>query len=157
MTSSLIKYSSLDPMPAWLLKSCSDLLAPAVARIFNSSLQLGVFPSCYSEAFIAPRLKKQSLPRTIPPVTVLSRTSQCYRSCLRESWAFNWWTISLLTTTCYQGISWRIGDFIQSRQRSWNTNLVEAMDGGHHALLGPLDLSAVFWYCGSWHPHGSPT
>ena len=40
------KYSSLDPMPTWLLKSCSDLLAPAVVRIFNSSLQPGVFPSC---------------------------------------------------------------------------------------------------------------
>src|SRR6218665_4097597 len=53
-------------MPTWLLKSCSDLLAPAIVRIINSSLQSGVFPSCYSEALIAPRLKKQSLLRDDP-------------------------------------------------------------------------------------------
>src|SRR6218665_1758152 len=60
------KYSSLDPMPTWLLKSCSDLLAPAVVRIFNSSLQSGVFPSCFSKVLIAPRVKKQSLPHDNP-------------------------------------------------------------------------------------------
>src|SRR6218665_2441899 len=74
------KYSSLDPMPTWLLKSCSDLLAPAVVRIFSSSLQSGVFPSCYNESLVAPRLKKQSLPRDDPssyrPISNLSTLSK---------------------------------------------------------------------------------
>src|SRR6218665_708855 len=76
------KYSSLDLMPTWLLKSCSDLLAPAVVRIFNSSLQSGVLPSCYSEALIAPKLKKQLLPRDDPssyrPISNLSTLSKLF-------------------------------------------------------------------------------
>jgi len=48
------KYSMLDPMPTWLLKSCSDLLVPCVAGFFNTFLSSGVLPANYKEAFVSP-------------------------------------------------------------------------------------------------------
>ena len=44
------KYSMLDPMPTWLLKSCVDLLAPFITVMFNSSLISRMFPTHYSRA-----------------------------------------------------------------------------------------------------------
>src|SRR6218665_1479861 len=56
------KYSTKDPMPTWLLKTCIDLLAPYIASLFNLSLSSGIVPTSYKDAYVIPRLKKPTLP-----------------------------------------------------------------------------------------------
>ena len=45
-----------DPMPAWLLKQCSDVLLPAITSFINSSLETG-----FKVSIIRPLLKKDGL------------------------------------------------------------------------------------------------
>jgi len=80
------KYSSMDPLPTWLLKSNIDLLAPYMACIFNISMKSGVVPSQFKEAFITPLLKKPTLDkddianyRPVSNLSVLSKTSSVVR------------------------------------------------------------------------------
>ena len=50
-----------DPMPAWLLKQCSDELLPAITSFINSSLETGFVPSDLKVSIIRPLLKKDGL------------------------------------------------------------------------------------------------
>ena len=52
------KTDSLDPIPASLLKSCSDALTPVITRIISHSLLTGSVPQCFKHALVTPLLKK---------------------------------------------------------------------------------------------------
>ena len=55
------KASSPDNLPAWLLKTYADILAPAITDVLNSSFLEGKVPSMWKMANIAPLRKA---PRT---------------------------------------------------------------------------------------------
>jgi len=59
--SSLNKTCQLDPVPTWLVKDMSGILAPFVALLFNRSLVTGCFPSDFKRAVVRPLLKKSRL------------------------------------------------------------------------------------------------
>ena len=48
----------LDPFPTSLLKDCLDVLIEPITSVINKSLQEGVFPVQFKNAFIRPLLKK---------------------------------------------------------------------------------------------------
>jgi Reverse transcriptase (RNA-dependent DNA polymerase) len=139
------KYSMKDPMPTWLLKSCIDLLAPYIATAFNLSLSSGIFPSGYKDAYVTPRLKKPTLPHSdlasYRPISNLSFLSKLLERVASVQLTEHLTSAGLLPPH-------------QSAYRKWHstetallkvvTDLTEAMDAGHHALLGLLDLSAAF-------------
>jgi len=52
------KSSPLDVLTCSLLKSCSEVFAPAFARLANLSMQTGKFPARYKRAQVLPLLKK---------------------------------------------------------------------------------------------------
>ena len=52
------KHCSLDPVPTWLVKCASDVLAPVLSEICNASLQSGDLPDTQKSALFFPRLKK---------------------------------------------------------------------------------------------------
>ena len=52
------KFCSLDPIPTFLLKSCSDVLSPIILHIVNSSTRTSEFPTDMKKAVIKPTLKK---------------------------------------------------------------------------------------------------
>ena len=52
------KFCSLDPIPTFLLKSCSDVLSPIILHIVNSSIRTAEFPADMKKAVIKPTLKK---------------------------------------------------------------------------------------------------
>ena len=54
------KFSSLDPIPTWLLKDCIDILAPIITHIINTSLQTSTFPKLLKHAIITPILKDRN-------------------------------------------------------------------------------------------------
>ena len=51
------KFCSMDPIPTFLLKKCSDVLAPVILHIMNSSIRTAVFPTELKKAIINPTLK----------------------------------------------------------------------------------------------------
>lgn len=48
------KQCSLDPIPTWLLKKCSTVLAPFLVHVFNKSLSTGEFPGPLKSAVVTP-------------------------------------------------------------------------------------------------------
>jgi hypothetical protein len=52
------KASGPDQIPTRLLKLCASDLAPAIARVFQTSLNSGTVPSDWKEALITPLFKK---------------------------------------------------------------------------------------------------
>ena len=54
------KFCSLDPIPTFLLKSCSDGLSPLILHIVNSSIRTAEFPAYMKKAVIKPTLKKEN-------------------------------------------------------------------------------------------------
>jgi ribosome biogenesis protein Nip4 len=59
--SSCHKSCSLDPLPASILKSCTDILLPVITRIVNTSLVTATMPTELKNAVLTPNLKKTSL------------------------------------------------------------------------------------------------
>ena len=53
--------SLLDPIPTKLIKQNSDIIAPAIAKIVNSSLDKGSFYTEWKTAVVTPLLKKRDL------------------------------------------------------------------------------------------------
>ena len=60
------KQCDSDPMPTWLLKKCSSILAPYITNIINIWLASGKFPKVWQHAIIFPHLKKVGLDETVP-------------------------------------------------------------------------------------------
>jgi hypothetical protein len=51
----------LDPVPTWIVKEFSSLLAPFITRLFNASLDSGSYPQSSKHAIGLPLLKKENL------------------------------------------------------------------------------------------------
>ena len=58
--------SPLDALPCSLLKSCSEVFTPAVARLANLSMQTRKFPARYARTQVPPMLKKARLDSSSP-------------------------------------------------------------------------------------------
>jgi len=76
------KCSAADPIPTYVMKRISEIIAPFVTELFNRSLVSGRFPAGFKEASITPVMKKSGLdPRTDPfPIC------RYCRSCWNELW-----------------------------------------------------------------------
>ena len=74
------KSSLLDVLPCSLLKSCSDVFAPVIAKLANLSMQTGKFPASYKQAQVMPLLKKAGLDSLSPgnyrPISNLTTVSK---------------------------------------------------------------------------------
>ena len=55
------KSCSLDPLPTWLLKNCTDVLLPTITKIMNFSLEKAFFPSDFKKSIVPPLIKKETL------------------------------------------------------------------------------------------------
>ena len=55
------KSCLLDPVPTWIVKEFSSLLAPFITRLFNASLDSGSYPQNFKHAIVLPLLKKENL------------------------------------------------------------------------------------------------
>ena len=74
------KSCSLDPIPTWLVKQCSDTLVPILTSIVNISLDTSDFSTELKKALILPLIKKLILDSEIlkyyRPVSNLSFLSK---------------------------------------------------------------------------------
>jgi len=55
------KQCQLAPAPTWLVKQCSDILAPVLSDMINSSFQQACFPEMYKTAVVKPLLNKPNM------------------------------------------------------------------------------------------------
>ena len=55
------KQCLLDPVPTWLVKRASDVLAPVFSKICTASLQSGDLPDTQKSALVFPHLKKPKM------------------------------------------------------------------------------------------------
>ena len=74
------KTSPLDVIPTSLLKNCTDIFVPIIARLANLSFKEGKFPSRFARAQVTPILKKDGLDPEIPsnyrPISNLNTISK---------------------------------------------------------------------------------
>ena len=81
------KNCSLDPVPTRIIKQYSDVLAPFIAFLINSSLRQGLFPSTQKNAIITTILKKSNLkhiPCNYRLISNLSFLSKLLELCVNE-------------------------------------------------------------------------
>ena len=72
------KASGPDQIPTRLLKLCASELAPAIVRVFQTSLDSGTVPSDWKEALITPLFKKgeRNVASNYRPVSLTSVVSK---------------------------------------------------------------------------------
>ena len=139
------KHCSLDPIPTWMLKKIVDVIAPAIARMCNASIDQYLLPAGQKCAMTHPLLKKS----TLDPADLNS-----YRSISNLNFASK--TVeriidSRLTSHAHKHSLFPTN---QSAYRSFHStetalvcihnDLIGAMDAGHVGALVLLDLWAAF-------------
>lgn len=76
-----VKSCVLDPIPASIMKECTDVLYPVITRIVNLSLEESVLPACLKDAVVSPLLNKSSLDHEVllnyKPISNLPFVSKC--------------------------------------------------------------------------------
>ena len=139
------KQCSLDPVPSWLVKRVSDVIAPVIAAICNASFQQASLPVYQKSAIVRPLLKKSTLDQNDPssyrPISNLSFISKIVEKAVDAR----------LTKHLDQHHLLPIHQSAYRRCHSTETAIVHmhdaiinAIDHGHIGALILLDMSAAF-------------
>ena len=139
------KFCPLDPVSFQLFKECLPHLLPYVKHIINSSLEEGVFPTCFKQALVNPKIKAQTLDndekKNFRPLSNLSFLSKALERCVQNQ---------LLN---YLNSNNMFNDF-QSAYRKFHScetaitkitnDLLLSIDNNQCSILLFLDLSSAF-------------
>jgi len=109
------KQSWLDPLPMWLLKSCSDVLSPFLCTLCYTSLRTGVVPALFKTAIVTPLIKKPHMDPNTLHITGRSQIYPSFPSSLNvlSAPSFNHMSISIL---CFHPTNQRTGAVILLKQ-----------------------------------------
>ena len=143
--SSASKSCSLDPIPTWLVKECTDILTPIITQIINKSVSTGMFPDELKQALVSPLIKKPSMDpevlKSYRPVSNLSFISKLIEK-------------HVLSHLQDYSITHNLSDPYQSAYTKFHStetallkiqsDLLMAVDKKGAAVLVLLDLSAAF-------------
>ena len=139
------KSSLMDCLPAFLMKTTVDVMAPALARLANLSFLTGVFPPRYKLRHVAPLLKKPGLCSTDPanyrPVTNLATFSK-----ILEKLALNRMRPHVLSSgrlNMYQ-LAYRPGHSTETALLKVVGDIQRAAGDGKCTVLLAFDISAAF-------------
>lgn len=139
------KHCSLDPVPSNLFKQCMICLLPYVKHVLNSSLLNGVFPNCYKQALIKPKLKGQSLDKDIlsnyRPLSNLSFMSKALERCVMNQLVSYLESNDMFST--FQS-AYRKFHSCETAITKISNDIHCFLDNKQFSLLLFLDLSAAF-------------
>ena len=139
------KQCSLDPIPAFLLKSCAQELLPVISFIVNQSFQTGYFPCQLKTAVITPVLKKPNLDTDVlnnyRPISNLSWLSKILEKCVHKQLTSYLETNSLLSK--FQS-GYRKHFSCETAITRIHNDILLMIDKKTNVLLMLLDLSAAF-------------
>lgn len=139
------KQCQLDPVPTWLVKRASDVLAPDIASVCNASFQQVMFPARCKQAIVRPLLKKRTMdvndPGSYRPISNLSFLSKIVEK-----------VVDARLTEHVEGH--RLLPTVQSAYRPYHStetavvsilnDMITTVDKGRIGALMMLDLSAAF-------------
>ena len=92
--SSSTKQCDSDPLPTWLLKSCTTTIDPHITTLFNTSLSTGRLPITWKHAIVTPIFKKAGFDEFVStnyspvsnlPFSIQSAGANCSSSAHRPS------------------------------------------------------------------------
>ena len=121
------------------------MLAPFFTHLFNQSLGVGCFPSCYKDAFVTPIIKKAGLdeaePSSYRPISNLPVVSKLLERLVAQQLVTFLDRHQLLPSS---QSGFRRGYSTETAITHVLSELLEAIDRGDTAVLTLLDLSAAF-------------
>ena len=139
------KSSIVDRIPTSLLKSCSDVFAPLIARLAALSFRDGIFPSRFKVASVTPLLKKQALdsgePANYRPISNLNNISKILERLFLRNIIGH--VGSSPNFNRYQS-AYRRGHSTETALLRLLNDLCRAADAKSRSILILLDLSAAF-------------
>ena len=143
--SSPTKSSPRDPIPTFILKKFSDVLAPSITKLVNMSLALGVFPDEMKLALVTPLLKKPTLsPEELDnyrPVSNLSFLSKLIERAVVKQLVSHLCDFNLFVPV---QSAYRAHHSTETALIRVMNDLLVAVDEGDAVILTLLDQSAAF-------------
>ena len=134
-----------DPLPTKLLKDNVDVLATFLVELFNRSLALGVVPSIYKSAYVAPLLKKADLDPTdvksYRPISNMSVLSKLLERLVAQQ-LLDYLTSSKLLPRLQS--AYRAHYSAETAVLKVLADILHTVGSGNLALLTLLDLFAAF-------------
>jgi Reverse transcriptase (RNA-dependent DNA polymerase) len=161
LNTSPLKSSSLDFLPASLLKSCPAVFSDLIAHLANLSFSQSHFPTLFKSASVTPLLKKPGLDKSLPsnyrPISNLSTISKVLerlffnrvQSAIVSSPNFNQFQNAYRPRHCTETCPLATLDNIFSSSDSRNSTLLVSLDLifdsiDHFILLSRLKTSFGF-------------
>jgi hypothetical protein len=143
--SSPTKSSPRDPIPTFILKKFSDVLAPSITKLVNMSLALGVFPDEMKLALVTPLLKKPTQsPEELDnyrPVSNLSFLSKLIERAVVKQLVSHLCDFNLFVPV---QSAYRAHHSTETALIRVMNDLLVAVDEGDAVILTLLDQSAAF-------------
>ena len=142
---SATKSCSCDPLPTWLLKSCSGAIIPFITRIVNASVTECKFPDLFKSALITPLLKKPSLDHqelsNYRPISNLTFISKVLERIILSQINAHLDQHELFEP--YQS-AYRSNHSTETALLRVQNDVLNAIDDGNMVILLMIDLSAAF-------------
>jgi len=139
------KQCSLDPIPTWLLKRVSSVIAPVIAAMCNASISQHAMPTLHKNAIVHPLLKKPTLNQSdlnsFRPISNLSFVSKTLERLINKRLTEFMNKYSLLPKT---QSAYRDHHSTETALVRVHNDIVTAIDHGDVCALVLLDLSAAF-------------
>src|SRR5208282_1307584 len=139
------KHCHLDPVPTWLVKRSTEVLAPVFVAMCNSSLRSGKFPDSQKHAVVCPRLKKPTLDpddvNSYRPISNLSFASKLVERVVASRFTAHAEYNKLFPV---RQSAYRRHHSTESAVVSVMNDIIRAIDDGDVVAMVLLDLSAAF-------------
>jgi hypothetical protein len=139
------KQCVLDPVPTWLLKSVSNVIAPVIAAMCNQSFTQCMFPDLHKKAIVRPLLKKPTLDssdlNSYRPISNLSFISKTLERLVSSRFVEHTEKHDLLSAT---QSAYRAHYSTETALVRLHNDIVTAIDHGDVGALVLLDMSAAF-------------
>ena len=148
------KSTGPDGIPVKLLKLIALLISEPLAKLFNKSLAVGIFPDKFKEADVKPILKNKGLPSDYScyrPISILSALSKVFEKIVYKH-VYNHFTEHSLLSDKQSG--YRQSHSTQQQLLYLTHNLYKSLDSGHDFTAIYLDISKYFdkiWHKGLLH------
>ena len=139
------KFSSLDPVPSWLVNDCFDELGSIILHIINKSLSMGIFPSHLKKSVIKPTVKDKkgdldllSNYRPISNIPFISKVLEKVVSSQLDEY------LNKNNMYCSQQSGYRKYHSCETLNVKMYDNILKDIDKGDIVALILLDMSAAF-------------
>ena len=142
---SSVKSCSLDPVPSFLFKKCSDILVPFLTRTANHCLTNGIMPDALKIARITPILKKSGADceqlKNFRPVSNLKFISELMENCVAVR--LNQYLNDNCLLEEFQS-AYKIAHSTETALLKIQSDILMSLDNGKAVVLVFLDMSAAF-------------